>query len=134
MKTHWTFRSYTMSWWCWKHPFGIPGVRPMFLKPKLHKESKNGFKTINYRPYRMAIFSNYFFRYQKSSKKSDGFTSNASYDPKNPYTVTPKCLKMLNAYLGKAYGGQLFWNWIRIKQLAQVLKNFDSIYHLQWPN
>ena len=33
---------FTMSWGCWKHAFGIPGVRPMFLKPKLHKESKNG--------------------------------------------------------------------------------------------
>ena len=39
-----------MSWGCWKHAFGIPGVRPMFLKPKLYKESKNGFKKINYRP------------------------------------------------------------------------------------
>ena len=58
----------TMSWGCWKHPFGIPGVRPMFLKPKLHEESKNGFKTINSRCYRMGIFSNYFFRHQKSSK------------------------------------------------------------------
>ena len=67
---------YTMSWGFWKHHFGIPGVRPMFLKPKLHKESKNGFKKINYRPYRRVIFSNYFFRYQKSSKKSDGFFSN----------------------------------------------------------
>ena len=26
----------TTSWGCWKHPFGIPGVRLMFLKPKLH--------------------------------------------------------------------------------------------------
>ena len=40
----------TTSWGCWKHAFGIPGVRPMFLKPKLYKESKNGFKKINYRP------------------------------------------------------------------------------------
>ena len=37
---------FTKSWGCWKHPFGIPGVRPMFLKPKLHKESKNMLKTI----------------------------------------------------------------------------------------
>ena len=66
----------TTSWGCWKHHFGIPGVTPIFLKPKLHKKSKNGFKTINYRPYRIVIFSNYFFRYQKSSKKLDGFTSN----------------------------------------------------------
>ena len=66
----------TMSWGFWKHHFGIPGVRPMFLKPKLHKESKNGFKTISCRRYRIVIFSNYFFRHQKSSKKWDGFTSN----------------------------------------------------------
>ena len=35
---------------------GIPGVRPMFLKVELHKESKNGFKTINYRRYPVMIF------------------------------------------------------------------------------
>ena len=68
--------SSTTSWGLWKHHFGIPGVRPMFLKPKLHKESKNGFKTINYRPSLLVIFSNYFFRHQKSSKKWNGFTSN----------------------------------------------------------
>ena len=73
----WTFFSwgdwfcsiYTMSWGFWKHLFGIPGVRPVFLKPKLHKKSKNRFKTINYRRYQMVIFSNYFFSYQKSSRK-----------------------------------------------------------------
>ena len=54
------FSIVTMSWGFWKHHFGIPGVRPMFSKPKLHKESKNGFKKINYRPYRRVIFSNYF--------------------------------------------------------------------------
>ena len=59
----------TMSWGCWKHAFGIPGVRPMFLEPKLHKKFKNGFKTISYRRYRMVVFSNYFFWHQKSSKK-----------------------------------------------------------------
>ena len=46
----WSIFTYTTSWGCWKHLFGIPGVRPMFLKPKLHKESKNGFKTINSSP------------------------------------------------------------------------------------
>ena len=67
---------FNMSWGCWKHHFGIPGVRPIFLKPEWSKESKNGFKTINFRPYRIVIFSNYFFRYQISLKKLDGFTSN----------------------------------------------------------
>ena len=43
-------RPTTTSWGCWKHVFGIPGVRPMFLKADLHKESKNGFKTTSYRP------------------------------------------------------------------------------------
>ena len=68
--------THTMSWGCWKHHFGIPGIRPIFLKPEWPKESKNGFKTIHFRPYRIVIFSNYFFRYQKSSKKLDGFTYN----------------------------------------------------------
>jgi hypothetical protein len=52
----------TTSWGCWKHPFRIPGVRPMFLKPKLHKESKNGFKTISCRRYPVMIFSKNCFR------------------------------------------------------------------------
>ena len=60
----------TTSWGCWQHPLGIPGVRPMFLKPKLHKESKNGLKTINYRPPSVMFFSKNYFRHQKSSKKS----------------------------------------------------------------
>ena len=64
---------YTTSWGCWKHPFGIPGVRPMFLKPKLHKESKNGFKTINYRRYPVMIFSKNCFRSKKIIKKVGRF-------------------------------------------------------------
>ena len=48
----------------------------MFLNPKLLKKSKNGFKTINSSPPLLVIFSNYFFRHQKSSKKLDGITSN----------------------------------------------------------
>ena len=47
----------TMSWELWKHPDPVPGVRPMFFKPKLYKESKNGFKTINYRPSPVMFFS-----------------------------------------------------------------------------
>ena len=66
----------TASWGPWKHPDPAPGGRPIFFKPEWPKESKNGFKTISCCPYRKVIFSNYFFRYQKSSKKSDGFTSN----------------------------------------------------------
>ena len=68
--------AYTTSWGCWKHVFGIPGARPMFLKAELHKESKNGFKTINYRPPSVMFFSKNYFRHQKSSKKLDDFTSN----------------------------------------------------------
>ena len=64
-------KSCTTSWGCWKHPFGIPGVRPMFLKPKLHKESKNGFKTINYRPSPVMIFSKNCFWGKKIIKKLD---------------------------------------------------------------
>ena len=57
------------SWGCWKHLFGIPGVRPMFLKPKLHKESKNGFKEINYRRSPVMIFSKNCFWSDKIIKK-----------------------------------------------------------------
>ena len=63
----------TTSWGCLKHPFGIPGVRPMFFKPKLHKESKNGFKTINYRPSPVMIFSKNCFRCKKITKKIGRF-------------------------------------------------------------
>ena len=66
----------TASWGPWKHPDPAPGGRPIFFKPEWPKESKNGFKTISCCPYRKVIFSNYFFRHQKSSKKWDGFTSN----------------------------------------------------------
>ena len=69
--------SITMSWELWKHPDPVPGGRPIFFKPESPKESKNGFKTISCCPYRKVIFSNYFFRYQKSLKKSKGFTSNS---------------------------------------------------------
>ena len=58
----------TTSWGCWKHPFVIPGVTPMFLKPKLHKESKNGFKTINYRPPLLVIFSKNCFQHKNHQK------------------------------------------------------------------
>ena len=63
----------TTSWGWWKHLFGIPGVRPTFLKPKLHKESKNGFKTINYRRYPVMIFSKNCFRSNKIIKKVGHF-------------------------------------------------------------
>jgi hypothetical protein len=48
-----------------------PGCRPPFLKPKFHKETKNGFQPINYRPPLLMIFSKNYFRHQKSSKKMD---------------------------------------------------------------
>ena len=60
---------FTMSWGCWKHVFGIPGARPMFLKAELHKESKNGFKTINFRPPSVMIFSKNCFQGKKIIKK-----------------------------------------------------------------
>ena len=59
----------TTSWGCWKHSFGIPGVRPIFLKPKLHKESKNGFKKINYWHSPVMIFSKSCFWSNKIIKK-----------------------------------------------------------------
>ena len=62
-------RSSTTSWGCWKHPFGIPGVRPMFLKPKLLKQSKNGFKTICCRCYPLMIFSKNCFSVQNNHQK-----------------------------------------------------------------
>ena len=63
----------TMSWGCWKHVFGIPGARPMFLKAELHKESKNGFKTINFRPPSVMIFSKNCFWSKKIIKKIGHF-------------------------------------------------------------
>ena len=38
----------------------------MFLKPKLHKESKNGSKTINCRPYPVLFFQKTFFGGKKN--------------------------------------------------------------------
>ena len=61
--------SFTTSWGCWKHPLWIPGVRPMFLKPKLHKQSKNGFKTISCRRYPLMIFSKNCFSVQNNHQK-----------------------------------------------------------------
>ena len=43
--------------------------QPMFLRPKCHKESKNGFKTISFRRYPTMFFSKNCFRHQKLSKK-----------------------------------------------------------------
>ena len=39
----------TTSWGPGNHSMSPPECRPPFLKPKLHKESKNGFKQINFR-------------------------------------------------------------------------------------
>ena len=63
----------TMSWSHWKQSDPVPGVRPMFFKPKLHKESKTGFKTIIYRPSPVMIFSKNCFRSKKSSNKCGRF-------------------------------------------------------------
>ena len=54
-----------MFWGCWKHVFGIPGARPMYLKADLHKESKNEFKTISARPPSVMIFSKYCLQSKK---------------------------------------------------------------------
>ena len=51
--------------------FLVPGGRPMVLKAELHKESKNGFKTINFRPPSVMIFSKNCFRGKKIIKKLD---------------------------------------------------------------
>ena len=61
--------NYTTSWGCWKHPLWIPGVRPMFLRPKLLKQSKNGFKTICCRRYPLMIFSKNCFSVQNNHQK-----------------------------------------------------------------
>ena len=57
----------------WKHLDPVPGVRPMIFKAKLHKESKNGFKTINCHRYPVMFFSKDYFQHQKSSKKIGHF-------------------------------------------------------------
>ena len=44
-----SFDRVTMSWGPGNHSMSPPECRPPFLKPKLHKESKNGFKQINFR-------------------------------------------------------------------------------------
>ena len=54
-------------------PLRPEGARPMFLKAELHKESKNGFKTINYRPPSVMIFSKNCFRSKKIIKKIGHF-------------------------------------------------------------
>ena len=61
----------TMSWGPGNHSKLTPGSRPMFLKVKLHKESRNGFKTINNRCYPVMIFSKNWFLAQKIIKKLD---------------------------------------------------------------
>ena len=48
-----------------------------------------------------------------------------------------KCLKMLTAYYGKTYKGQMvwqIWNPIETKQLAKVWKISDAMHHVQRPN
>ena len=39
-----------MGWGPGNHARSTPGVIPLFLDPKLHKEMYFGVKTINYRP------------------------------------------------------------------------------------
>ena len=68
--SQWLLTYYTTSWGCWKHPLWILGVRPMFLKPKLHKQSKNGFKTISCRRYPLMIFSKNCFSVQNNHQKN----------------------------------------------------------------
>ena len=58
----------TAFWGPGNHSVDFRG-RPMFLKPKLHKESRNWFKKINYRPSLVMIFSKNCFWGKKSSKK-----------------------------------------------------------------
>ena len=60
---------FTTSWELWKHPDPAPGGRPIFFKPEWPKESKNGFKTINYRPYPLVFFSKNCFWRKKIIKK-----------------------------------------------------------------
>ena len=46
----------------------------------------------------------------------------------------PKCLKMLTAYWGKTYKGQMvwdFWDLIVIKELPKVWKLSNAMHHLQ---
>ena len=58
----------TTSWGPGKRSMWPPGCRPLFLKPKCHKESKNGFKPINFRSPLFVIFSNYFFSTKNHQK------------------------------------------------------------------
>ena len=60
----------TTSWELWKHSNPVPGVRPVFLKPKFHKKSKNRSKAISVRRSWMSIFSNYFFLVPKKIEKN----------------------------------------------------------------
>jgi hypothetical protein len=48
-------------------------VQTPFLKPKLHKESKNGIKPINYRPPPVMIFSKNCFSEKKIVEKIGHF-------------------------------------------------------------
>ena len=77
----------TASWELWKHPDPAPGGRPMFFKAKLPKESKNGFKTINYRCYPVMIFSKNCFQ----SKKCRTVHMPSHDETSVPKWLLPKC-------------------------------------------
>jgi hypothetical protein len=62
-----------MSWGPGNHSKLTPGTRPTFLKAKFHKESRNGFKTINYRRYPVMIFKKTRFSTQKILEKIGHF-------------------------------------------------------------
>ena len=107
---------FTTSWECWKHAFWIPGARPMFLKPKLHKESKNGFKTISCRPYPVMIFSKNCFWCKKIIKKirrfDDFWTFMAMYMIKLHQFKKNNCRKL-----------RISWN------ITKMLKT-DQFFHM----
>ena len=69
----WLKVSYTIYHCVWgpgNHSMLPPGCRPPILKPKLYKESKNGFKPINYcSPLISDFFQKTVFGTKKSSKK-----------------------------------------------------------------
>ena len=76
----------TVYWGPGNHSKSTPGGRPMFLKPNLHKEFNNGFKTINYRPNPVLFFSRNYFRLFSHVKKLNSFQhfGNISTDSESP--------------------------------------------------
>ena len=101
--------SFTTLWGPGKHSMSPPGCRTLFLKPKCHKKSKNGFKLINSRSPLQVIFSNYFFWYQKLSKKLNIFCWFLKFYLNICAKVRPVLKNLVSGLLGSVKKLQKYW-------------------------